>query len=238
MDFANTTVLDSERLERLLLRHTAPYRHDRLIVRVRRSRGADFSGACYYATSRIFVNLGSRNQYPYLLATHIARSQSNATHWWRESFRVLVADAYLLVLFVYLHELFHYLVKAAGRNTRRKEAMCDRFATRVLVDAYGCPVLDARGRPAPRSRWDIQDLHAFVAAAPKTSDAPVRVARAARVARPIPVRILGAARGDKEAALKPRAPRAGLPDSRALQAGAKSLAESGQLLLPFWGDEV
>jgi hypothetical protein len=43
MDFANTTDLDSARLERLYTRHTWPYRHDRLTVRVRYSRGAAFS---------------------------------------------------------------------------------------------------------------------------------------------------------------------------------------------------
>ena len=132
MDFANSTNLDSARLERLCVRHTWPYRHDKLTVRVRYSRGADFSGTCYYSHARLFINLGRRNKYPYLLGTNIARSRSNRTHWWRETYRLTIADAYQLALFVFLHELYHYLVKAAGRCPRRKEAMCDRFATRVI----------------------------------------------------------------------------------------------------------
>src|SRR5512135_3277650 len=113
MDFRNATDLDDTRLETLFLRHTWPYRHDRLTVRVRYSRGAEFSGTCYYATARLFINIGRRNQYPYLLGTHIARAKSDRTHWWRETYRLVTADAYQLALFVYLHELYHYLVKSA-----------------------------------------------------------------------------------------------------------------------------
>ena len=98
-----------------------------------------------------------------------------------------VADAYQLALFVYLHELFHYLVKAAGRNPRRKEAMCDRFATAVLADEFGCRIRDAAGRRVPRDDWDFQDLHRFVAKAPR-QDAAI-----ARQPRQIPVIIRGLA---------------------------------------------
>ncbi len=167
MEFANSTDLDSARLERLFRRHAAPYRHDRLKVRVRYSRGADFSGTCFYAHACIFVNLGRHNTYPYVLGAQIAKSRSNRTHWWRETYRLVVADGYQLALFVFLHELYHYLVKLAGRSPRRKEARCDRFAARALVDYYGVRVLDARGRPVARERWDFQDLDALVATAPK-----------------------------------------------------------------------
>lgn len=184
MDFQNTTRLSGSRLLNLFLQHTVPYRHDALCVRVRYSRGADFSGTCYYATQRIFVNLGRNVRYPYLLGTHIARSQSNATHWWRENYKVVIADAYQLVLFVYLHELYHYLVQQARRNTRRKEAMCDRFAVRALVDHHNCPIVDSHSRAVPRHCWDFQDVDAFVAAAPKVTVAPVGM-------RPVPVRIRG-----------------------------------------------
>lgn len=196
MDFENATDLDSVRLERLFVRHTAPYRHDRLRVRVRYSRGTDFSGTCYYGDHRIFVNLGRDNRYPYRLGTHVAKSQSNATHWWRETYRLVILDAYQLALFVYLHELYHYLVKQARRNPRRKEAMCDRFAARVLVDEYGGRMLDAHGRAVVRDDWDFQDVHAFVAAAPKQ---PLTLwdAVAAPPPRPIPVRILGAQTGSR-----------------------------------------
>lgn len=167
MNFRNTTDLDDQRLYELFLRHTTPYKHDRLHVWVRFSRGADFSGACYYRTSRLFINIGRHNRYPYALATHVARSQSNRTHWWRELYRLHLADAYQLALFIYLHELYHFLVKAAGRNVRRKEAMCDRFATRVLVDHYGSVLCNTQGQPATREAWDIRDPHSFVAGAPK-----------------------------------------------------------------------
>lgn len=193
----NSTHLDTDRVRAMFLRHTRPYRHDRLTVRLRYSRGADFSGSCYYRDQRIFINLGRHNRYPFRLGTHIARAVSNRTHWWRDVYTIILADAYQLALFVYLHELFHALVSAARRNTRRKEAMCDRFAARVLADAYHCPVLDRNGRRVARSDWDFQDLERFVAAAPRESAAPASgessggaAARGARP-RPIPVVIRG-----------------------------------------------
>jgi hypothetical protein len=165
MEFRNSTELDGERLRRLFLRYSEPYRHQRLSVSVRYSRGADFSGTCFYRDARIFVNLGRYVCYPYSLGTQIARAQSNRTHWWRETYRLSIADAYQLALFVYLHELYHYLVKTAGRSPRRKESRCDRFATRVLVDEYGARVTDSRGRLVAREAWDFQDVETFVAKA-------------------------------------------------------------------------
>lgn len=180
MQFRNSTALNTDGLYEQLLRHTHPYRHDDLRVSVRYSRGADFSGSCYYVGSRIFVNIGRHVTYPYVMATHVAKATSNSTHWWREQLTVTLAEAPQLVLFIYLHELFHYLVKVSGRNPRRKEAMCDRFAARVLVDQYGCRIQRRSGGAAPREMWDFKDLDAFVATAPKqTRPAP----------RPIPVRV-------------------------------------------------
>jgi hypothetical protein len=195
MDFANTTALDSSRLQQLYLRHTWPYRHDALTVRVRDSRGAAFSGACYYATGRLFINLGPHNRYPYLLGTHIARAQSNRHYWWRETYRLVIADAYQLALFVYLHELYHWLVKAAGHNPRRKESLCDRFATRVLVDDHRARVIDADSMPVERALWDIRDVHAFVAAAPKVAPVQLKLP----LVRQIPVRIWGVKTGTRRA---------------------------------------
>ena len=185
MDFRNSTELDGDHLRALFEQHSAPHRHDQLTVRVRYSRGADFSGTCFYREGRIFVNLGRDNEYPYQLGTNIAKARSNDTRWWREVFRLTLADGYQLALFVYLHELYHYLVKLAGRSPRRKEAMCDRFATRVLVDCYGCKVTDSRGTNVKRERWDFQDVEAFVAAAAKQA-APLAIR-----AREIPVLIRG-----------------------------------------------
>lgn len=186
MLFRNTTNLASERLYRMFLKHTAPYRHDRLQVHVRYSRGSEFSGACYYRDARLFINLGRQNRYPYTFGTHLAKARSARGFWWREVLRITVSDAYQLALFIYLHELFHYLVKAAGRNTRRKEAMCDRFAAGVLVDHYGCAVHDRSGAPADTTLWRFQDLHKFVAGAPRETGRQVGAAPAA-----IPVRIVG-----------------------------------------------
>ncbi len=167
MRFRNTTALDSARLLHDFERFSRPYRHDGLSVFVRDSRGADFSGRCCYAGSRIYVNLGPRNSYPYLLGTHVAKARSSRTHWWREVYRLVLSEPHQLAVFIYLHEFYHYLVKAAGRNPRRKEAMCDRFATRVLVDEFGCALTTRGGRSVRRSAWDISDVDRFVARAPR-----------------------------------------------------------------------
>lgn len=201
VQFINRTRLDSGRLLDLFLRFTHPWRHDELRVVVRDSRGADFSGACYYRDARIFINLGRRNRYPYALTTHVARATNHRTHWRRELYIVDLADAYQLALFIYLHELFHYLVKRAGRCTRRKEAMCDRFAARVIVDHFGRPVRDDDGNVVPREEWDFQDLDRFVAAAPR--EPGLHLVDDGRLApRAIPVRIVG---GGRSAARKPPA---------------------------------
>jgi len=209
MDFHNSTALDSERLERLFVQHTLPYRHDRLTVRVRYSRGADFSGTCYYADNRGFVNIGRHVEYPYRLGTHVAKAQANRTHGWRETYQREEHDPYQLALFVYLHELYHHLVKAAQRNPRRKEAMCDRFAVRRLVDEFGCRVVDAIGRSVPRERWDFQDVDAFVADAPQV----LTVLRAAgsRPPRPIPVTVLGVRTGTRRGRSATRVRRKRMP---------------------------
>lgn len=186
MELRNSTALDGERLYRLFLQHTAPYRHDALHVAVRYSRGADFSGTCYYREGRITLNIGRHNSYPYMLETNLAKARPTQNGWRRESYRLTVATAEQLVLFVYLHELYHYLVKMAKRSPRRKEAMCDRFAARVLVDHYGCPVVGRSGRPVPREAWDFVDLHAFVGGAPREPQMRLPLCGA------IPVRILGA----------------------------------------------
>jgi hypothetical protein len=186
MDFRNSTDLDDTRLYGLFLRHTAPFRHDRLTVRVRYSRGADFSGTCYYREARILVNIGRHNRYPYRMGTNIGKACSTPGGWYREVFYLTLANAEQLALFVYLHELFHYLVKQAKRSPKRKEAMCDRFAACALVDGHGCPVHRASGEPVPRELWDFKNLGAFVAAAPR--ERQMRLPLCGE----IPVRILGA----------------------------------------------
>jgi hypothetical protein len=169
----------------------AGWRLDGVIVRVRYSRGADYSGTCCYRPAKIYVNLGRHLTYPYLMATHLARARSSARCWWKPIYSIRLADAYRVVLFVFLHECFHLLVKRARRNTRQKESMCDRFAARALVDGFGAEVLDESGCPVPRERWDFQDLDGFVAAArrPDRKQPPIgRVTTAASAAPARPIR--------------------------------------------------
>ncbi len=165
MELINRTTLDTDRLAELLHRAVADWPHGKVRASVRNSRGADFSGTCFYRSGRIYVNLGPHVVYPYALQTHVARAQSNATHWWKEPYTIDVADGHQLALFVFLHEFYHWLVSQARRNPRRKESMCDRFATRGLVTWCGAVVRDEAGRSVKRDRWDFQDLDGFVAAA-------------------------------------------------------------------------
>src|SRR5262245_34271867 len=141
----NVTQLDTAQLSGMLMDGIAGWPCEGFSVSIRYSRKSDFSGTCYYATSRIFVNLGRQNRYPYRLLTNIARPRSSRTHWWRELYSLEVTDAYQLVLFVFLHEYYHWLVQQARRNVRQKEGRCDRFAARVLVDRYGVVVRDSAG---------------------------------------------------------------------------------------------
>jgi hypothetical protein len=185
MRFSNKTQLDSQRLEQMFLRAVDAWPHDEIDVSIRYSRGAEFSGTCYYDHARILVNLGRHNRYPYQIHAAIARSQSDRRHWWRELYSIEAADAYQLVLFVCMHEFYHWLVRKARRNVRQKEARCDRFATRALVDGYNAVVRDSRGGLVPRSSWDFQDLDGFVAAAFRSRGPR----RAARIAAMQPIRL-------------------------------------------------
>lgn len=192
MQFQNATILNSQWLKDHFLRHTQPYRHDLLQVFVRYTRSSPFSGACYYTKGRIHVNIGRRNRYPFTLATHVAKATSGRGEWSRPLYHLTLENAEQLALFIYLHELFHYLVHVAGRGRRHKEAMCDRFATRVLVDRYGCRLTDPGGLPPARATWDFKDLDNFVRAAPRgatVTPLPRNV---------IPVRIVGANYGQHE----------------------------------------
>ncbi len=163
--FHNTTDLDDSRLGCMCLDAVAGWRLDGAVVRIRYSRGADYSGSCYYADARLFVNLGQHLTYPYRMGTHLARTQSNGRRWWKPIYTIELMDAYQLVLMVFLHECYHLLVKRAGRNVRQKESMCDRFAARTLVGRHGAIIRDDQNRFVARSEWDIRDVEAFVASA-------------------------------------------------------------------------
>jgi len=172
MNLYNTTHLDSERLEGLFHRFAGPYPLDGIDVLVRYTRSAAFSGSCCYQTRRLCIRIGRRNKYPYGIKTYVARPQSNRTHWWRPPYTVYVQDAYQLALFLFRHELYHWLVRLARRNTRQKEGRCDRFAVRALVDGHAAVVYDPQGRPVAREEWDFQDLDGFVARALRRRTAP------------------------------------------------------------------
>lgn len=165
IDFGNTTDLSDVRLLALCHEAAVPWSLGRITLRVRYSRGADFSGTCFYADRRIYINLGRHLEYPYRLHTNLARTRTAGRQWYKPIYTLDLEDGYQLALFIFLHELYHLLVKRARRNTRQKESMCDRFATRTLVDDFGCIVLDEKGKPALREIWDFQDLDGFVAAA-------------------------------------------------------------------------
>jgi hypothetical protein len=161
----NTTTLHTLQLLDLFAESMTGWPLDGLRVWVRYSRGAAYSGTCYDSEGRVYVNIGRRVQYPYLLHTHVARAVSRGSEWSKPLFTLELADAYQLSLFVYLHECYHWLVRKARRNRRQKESMCDRFATRILVHRFGCVVRNEKRRPADRADWDFQDVERFVSAA-------------------------------------------------------------------------
>jgi predicted SprT family Zn-dependent metalloprotease len=187
MDLTNRTHLNTDELQRRMRTAADGWSLGRLRVHVRYSRRADYSGTCYYKQGVIYVNLGRHLAYPYRLGTSVAPAKSNARHWWKPIYTLELADEYQVALFVFLHELYHWLVHRARRNPRQKESMCDRFAARILVDRFGVRVRDERGRLARREAWDIQNVEAFVAAA--RPPRPVPAARAAvRPVAPAPIR--------------------------------------------------
>ncbi len=185
MNFASTLPLDEHVLRETFASAVEGWPVDPLIVRVRYSRGADFSGTCIYDTHRIYVNLGRHLKYPYHMHTYCARSRKAFGKYYKPSSIIELCDGYQVCLFIFLHEVYHWLIKQAGRNTAQKESMCDRFAARHLIDVYGCAFRDSKGRALPRDEWDIQDLDGFVAAARTTGGVePVAVKKAAREVKP------------------------------------------------------
>jgi len=147
----------------MLLRAAAGQVCPKLKVVVRYSRGASYSGTFASSPPRIYINLGKRNRYPLRIDTAIARAKTVGDSWSKPTYYVGAENAYQLALFVFLHEFYHYLIHRAKRNPRRKEAMCDRFAVRYLVDQCRLKVRDTAGKVIPQSGWLFQDLDAFVA---------------------------------------------------------------------------
>src|SRR5262249_24808553 len=123
MNFINLTHLDSSRLESLFRHFAGPWPLDGLKVRVRYTRSAPFSGSCRYGTAELLINIGRRNKYPYALKTYVAHCQTvtrgRERYWSRPLYVVYLQDAYQLALFLFMHELYHWLVRRARRNTRQ-----------------------------------------------------------------------------------------------------------------------
>ena len=172
IDFHNSTELSDTKLRTMCLEALNGWNVGCPIVRIRYSRGADFSGTCIYADRRIYINLGRHLVYPYGMKTNLAKVKTTGRGWRRPVYIVELKTAYHLAVFIFLHEIYHLLVYRAGRNTRQKESMCDRFAARYLVDHLGAAIRTERGERVPREQWDFQDLDGFVAGARRT-----RVAR-------------------------------------------------------------
>lgn len=165
IELRNSTDLSGARLLTLCREGLTGWAVGTVTLCVRYSRGADFSGTCFYGRRRIHVNLGRHLAYPYTMETNLARAQGIGRRWYKPIYTLDLKDGYQIVLFVFMHELYHLLVKRAGRNTRQKESMCDRFAARFLVGRFGATVCMADGGRVDREVWDFQDLDGFVAAA-------------------------------------------------------------------------
>jgi hypothetical protein len=185
IDFKNSTALSDVRLLSLFRETLDGWLVGKVTIRVRYSRSADFSGTCVYRTRRIYINLGRHLEYPFAMRTNLAKVRTRATGWTRPVYTLELSNGYEVVLFVFLHELYHLLVKRARRNTRQKESMCDRFAARHLVDRFGAAVRTESGKLVPRGAWDFQDLEGFVAAARSQPSVKRRAARRPVEAPPV-----------------------------------------------------
>lgn len=180
IDFTNSTNLCDKRLKTMFEKGIDGWSVGKITVRVRYSRGADFSGTCFYADQRVYINLGRHLVYPYTMTTNLAKVKATARGWRRPVVTIEIRSGYELAMFIFMHELYHLLVKRARRNTRQKESMCDRFAAQYLVRHFGSPILGGKRRPVPHTIWCFQDLEGFVAAA-KDKRRSTKVAR-----RPLP----------------------------------------------------
>lgn len=183
MEIVNHTDLVTERLEGMFRRAAAGWVAGKVKVVVRYSRGAVYSGTFASDPPRIYINLGEPNRYPLRIDTAVARAKTVGRSWWKPTYYLKVADPYQLALFVFLHEFYHCLIHRAKRNSRRKEAMCDRFAVRYLVDHCRLKVYDTAGRNVARAAWLFQNLDDFVTC-PKTAARQPRAARRPRTAAP------------------------------------------------------
>ncbi len=178
IEFHNTTTLSSQTLERLCNECIEGWNVGSILLRIRDSRGADFSGTCFYDQRKIYINIGKHLVYPYAMNTHLACAVTIGRRWFKPIYVINIENGIQLAMFIFMHELYHLLVRRARRNPRQKESRCDRFAARYLVDRFGVTVVTSKGKPVAREQWDFQDVNGFVAVTRRKT-------RAAR--RPIPI---------------------------------------------------
>ena len=113
MDFHNSTELSDEKLLGLCSEGMAGWAVGTVSVYIRYSRGADLSGTCYYSDRRIYVNIGRHVVYPYQMGTNLARARTIGRYWYKPMYNVEIKSGYELALFVFMHELYHLLLKRA-----------------------------------------------------------------------------------------------------------------------------
>src|SRR3989338_7460734 len=94
LDFHNSTELSGAKLETMYLDSLNGWSVGRLSVRIRYSRGADFSGTCIYADRRIYINLGRHLVYPYGMKTNLAKVKTIGRGWRRPIYVVELKNAY------------------------------------------------------------------------------------------------------------------------------------------------
>lgn len=162
MEIVNKTELDSKKIVSMILKATNSWQTPRLKVTIRYSRGAKYSGTYIANPPRIYVNIAKNNRYPMKLETSIAKAQTIGRYWWKPIYHIRLENPYQLVLFVFMHEFYHYLIHRARKNSHRKEAMCDRFAIKYLVENYKLKVYDSKNTPVEKEKWLFQDLEGFV----------------------------------------------------------------------------
>ncbi len=219
IDFHNSTDLPGDTLLDLFKEGVAGWALRPLTIRVRYSRGADFSGTCFYTERRIYINIGRHLAYPYLMGTNLALTKTIGRRWYKPIYTLEMGSGYEVAAFVFMHELYHLLVKRARRNTRQKESMCDRFAARFVVTLFGATVRDEKGQVIPREEWDSQDVDGFVAAARDLRAARRPIRRKRKGVEPV-----GRPEGQPDNSEETR------PDIEQQAGGGKS-SDDGQLLL-------
>ena len=134
MDFKNTTTLDSNLLRETGESAVAGWPTDPLVVRVRWSRGAEFSGTCVYATHRLYINLGRHLQYPYRMETHCARGRKAWGRYYKPRSFLELCDEHGLYVVDEANVESHALMQTLSKDPRFEHAILDRILRMVRRD--------------------------------------------------------------------------------------------------------